>query len=137
MAALVTVIFDGIAYVMLLYLLCVGLSVTLGLMNFVNLAHGVFAMLGGYTALWVVNALGGSFFVAMGAAFMVASLAGGVLEAVLFRRLYNGSPLDQVLLFIGVVFVVVAVSTLLFRPEVVMFHFPVSLQGQLLLGGIV
>lgn len=136
MAALVTVIFDGIAYGMLLYLISVGLSVTLGLMNFVNLAHGVFAMLGGYTALWVVNALGGSFFVAMGAAFMVASLAGGVLEAVLFRRLYNGSPLDQVLLSIGVVFVAVAGATFLFGPMVQTLHLPDALQGQWRLGGI-
>ena len=50
-----TVIFDGVASGLLLFLISVGLSVTLGLMNFVNLAHGAFAMLGGYTCVVLLN----------------------------------------------------------------------------------
>src|SRR5690554_6909083 len=108
---MIVVIFDGIAYGMLLYLMSVGLSVTLGLMNFVNLAHGVFAMFGGYAALQVSHHTGGGFFTALCAAFIAALLSGAVSERVLFRHVYASSALDQVLLSIGFVFVAVAVMT--------------------------
>ena len=126
---MISVIFDGIAYGMLLYLLSVGLSVTLGLMNFVNLAHGVFAMAGGYAALIIVDH-GGSFFVALVAAFAVAAAAGAALEVFLFRRLYAAPALDQVLLSIGVVFVATATMTFIFGPTVRTLSLPLTLQGQ-------
>lgn len=133
---MIVVIFDGIAYGMLLYLMSVGLSVTLGLMNFVNLAHGVFAMFGGYAALLVVNHLGGSFFLALPIAFVVALILGAVLELLLFRRLYASQALDQVLLSIGIVFVAVASMTFVFGPSVQTLHLPASLQGQITLPGL-
>lgn len=132
---MIVVIFDGIAYGMLLYLMSVGLSVTLGLMNFVNLAHGVFAMFGGYAALLIVNVLGGHFFTALLAAFVTAMIAGAVLEALLFRRLYASQALDQVLLSIGIVFVAVASMTFVFGPSVQTLHLPLSLQGQMAVFG--
>jgi branched-chain amino acid transport system permease protein len=49
------VLFDGIAYGSLLFLISVGLSVTMGMMNFINLAHGAFAMLGGYVCVTVLS----------------------------------------------------------------------------------
>ena len=55
---MLTILFDGIAYGMILFVLAVGLSVTLGLMNVVNLAHGAFAMAGGYVGVVLVNRLG-------------------------------------------------------------------------------
>ncbi len=133
---MIVVIFDGIAYGMLLYLMSVGLSVTMGLMNFVNLAHGVFAMFGGYAALVVVNQVGGGFFVALLAAFVTAMVAGAVLEALLFRHLYASQALDQVLLSIGVVFVAVATMTFVFGPSVQTLHLPGALQGQITVLGV-
>lgn len=133
---MIVVLFDGIAYGMLLYLMSVGLSVTLGLMNFVNLAHGVFAMFGGYAAWLVMTTMHGSYAVALGAAFVVAALLGAVLEFLLFRRVYAAAPLDQVLLSIGVVFVSVAVMTFLFGPSVQTAHLPSGLQGQFLIAGV-
>lgn len=130
------VLFDGIAYGMLLYLMSVGLSVTLGLMNFVNLAHGVFAMFGGYAAWLVMTRLGGGFPFALVAAFVVAAVLGSLLEVLLFRRVYAAHPLDQVLLSIGVVFVSVAVMTFLFGPSVQTLHLPSSLQGQITFGSL-
>lgn len=127
---MITVIFDGIAYGMLLYLLSVGLSVTMGLMNFVNLAHGVFAMAGGYAALLVIDQ-GGEFFVALMVAFAVAAAAGAVLEVLLFRRLYEAPALDQVLLSIGIVFVATATMTFAFGPTVRTLALPLMLQGQI------
>lgn len=133
---MIVVLFDGIAYGMLLYLMSVGLSVTLGLMGFVNLAHGVFAMFGGYAAWFVMTGLEGSFVFALIAAFGVAAMLGAVLEVVLFRHVYAAHPLDQVLLSIGVVFVSVAAMTFLFGPAVQTLHLPSVLQGQITLGGI-
>ena len=103
-----TVLFDGVAEGMLLFLISVGLSVTLGLMNFVNLAHGAFAMLGGYACVALLNRAGVPFLAALPLAALAAGLAGVVLERTLYRRLYGASHLDQVLFSIGLVFMAVA-----------------------------
>jgi len=104
----VGVLFDGFAYGMLLFLLSVGLSVTLGMMNFVNLAHCSFAMLGGYVTVTLMDRAGWSFFATLPVAFLAAAAASVLLERVLFRPLYRASDLEQCLLTIGVVFVSVA-----------------------------
>src|ERR1700753_2025514 len=103
------VLFDGLAYGMLLFLLSVGLSVTLGMMTFVNLAHGSFAMLGAYAAVSLMAA-GWPFLATLPCAFVSAALVSVVLERSLFRRLYRASDLQQVLLTLGVVFVSVAAA---------------------------
>jgi branched-chain amino acid transport system permease protein len=108
------VLFDGIAYGMLLFVLSVGLSVTLGLMNFVNLAHCAFAMLGGYVAVTLVNRLHWPFFATLPMAFLVAAATSVVIERILFRRLYRASDLDQVLLTIGIAFISVAIAAYYF-----------------------
>src|SRR3954463_12912855 len=96
------VLFDGFAYGMLLFLLSVGLSVTLGMMNFVNLAHCAFAMLGGYVAVTLMNSFKWPFFATLPFAFLAAALLSVLFERVLYRRLYRASDLDQVLLTIGI-----------------------------------
>jgi branched-chain amino acid transport system permease protein len=103
-----TVLLDGIAYGMLLFVLAAGLSVTLGLMNFVNLAHGAFAMAGGYVTVVLVNRLGVPFLLCLPIAFAGTAAAGLILERTLYRRLYGKSHLDQVLFSIGLVFMAVA-----------------------------
>ena len=108
------VLFDGFAYGMLLFLLSVGLSVTLGMMNFVNLAHCSFAMLGGYVTVTLTNAFGWPFLATLPLAFVSAALASVVLERVLYRRLYRATDLDQCLLTIGIVFVSVAVAAYIY-----------------------
>jgi len=108
------VLFDGFAYGMLLFLLSVGLSVTLGMMNFVNLAHCAFAMLGGYVTATLMNRFGWPFFATLPFAFLAAALVSVVFERVLYRRLYRATDLDQVLLTIGIAFVSVAVAAYMF-----------------------
>ena len=98
------VLFDGVAYGSLLFIIAVGLSVTLGLMNFVNLAHGAFAMIGGYVCVVLMTRAGVPFLATLPVAFVAAALVGLVLERVLYQRLYKSSPLDQVLFSIGLVF---------------------------------
>jgi branched-chain amino acid transport system permease protein len=108
------VLFDGIAYGMLLFLLSVGLSVTLGLMNFVNLAHCAFAMLGGYVTVTLMNRFNWPFLATLPAAFAAAAAASVLLERIFYRRLYRAGDLDQVLLTIGIAFVSVAVASYTF-----------------------
>ncbi len=108
------VLFDGIAYGMLLFLLSVGLSVTLGLMNFVNLAHCAFAMVGGYVTVLLMRNLGWPFFATLPMAFIVAAAMSVVFERVLYRPLYRRSDLDQVLLTIGIAFMSVAAAAYFF-----------------------
>ena len=130
------VIFDGVAYGMLLFLIAVGLSITLGLMNFVNLAHGAFAMAGGYAAAVAMNSYGWGFFPALVLSFVAAALVGGLLEVLLYRRLYRSHPLDQVLLSIGLVFVSIASFTYFFGPSMQPFTLPPLLTGQVALAGM-
>ena len=130
------VIFDGIAYGMLLFLIAVGLSVTMGLMKFVNLAHGAFAMVGGYAAAVLMNSMGWGFFAALVASFIAAAVVGGVLELSLYRRLYRSHPLDQVLLSIGLVFVSIASFTYFFGPSMQPFQLPEALTGQISVAGM-
>jgi branched-chain amino acid transport system permease protein len=110
----VGVLFDGFAYGMLLFLLSVGQSVTLGMMNFINLAHCAFAMLGGYVAVTLVNGFGWPFFATLPIAFAVAAVASVAFERLLYRPLYKATDLDQVLLTIGITFMSVAVAAYIF-----------------------
>src|ERR671939_1288416 len=107
-ASLAGVLFDGFAYGMLLFLLSVGLSVTLGMMNFVNLAHCSFAMIGGYVTVSLANRYGWPFLATLPVAFLAAAAVAVILERTLYRRLYRASDLDQCLLTIGIVFISVA-----------------------------
>ena len=108
------VLFDGCAYGMLLFLLSVGLSVTLGMMNFVNLAHCAFAMLGGYVTVTLTMAYGWPFLATLPAAFLAAAVASVALERTLYRRLYRAGELDQVLLTIGLAFMSVGAAAYFF-----------------------
>jgi branched-chain amino acid transport system permease protein len=124
------VLFDGLAYGMLLFLLSVGLSVTLGMMNFVNLAHCSFAMVGGYVTVSLMNGFGWPFFATLPAAFVAAAAVSLVLERLLYRRLYRASDLDQCLLTIGIVFVSVAVYAWFYGTVVqAVENFPGYLRG--------
>ena len=105
---MLTILFDGFAYGMLLFVLACGLSVTLGLMNFINLAHGAFAMAGGYCTVILVNRLGVPFALGLPIAFLVTAALGGLFERTLYVHVYRRSHLDQVLFTIGLVFMSVA-----------------------------
>jgi len=126
-----TVLFDGIAFGALLFLLALGLSVTLGIMNFVNLAHGAFAMLGGYVAVVMLNRWGVSFFYCLPVAFIVPALVGVVLERTLYSRLYNANPLDQVLFTMGIVFASMAMASYFMGAQHQIVQLPLFLQGQI------
>ncbi|SIQ14176.1 amino acid/amide ABC transporter membrane protein 1, HAAT family [Aromatoleum tolulyticum] len=131
-----TVIFDGIASGMLLFLISVGLSVTLGLMNFVNLAHGAFAMLGGYVCVTLLNRAGVPFLATLPIAALATALVGVVLERTLYRRLYAASHLDQVLFSIGLVFMSIAGAHYFFGAQQQPMVLPEFLQGQINLPGL-
>ncbi|WP_120290645.1 branched-chain amino acid ABC transporter permease [Tardiphaga sp. 71_E8_N1_1] len=133
---LLTILFDGVAYGMLLFVLACGLAVTLGLMNFVNLAHGAFAMAGGYACAILVNRAGLPFFAALPIAFVVSAAIGAVLERSLYRHLYARSHLDQVLFTIGLVFMSVTAMDYFMGSSQTFIHLPDYLQGQINLFGL-
>lgn len=133
---LIGVLFDGIAYGSLLFLISVGLSVTMGMMNFINLAHGAFAMLGGYVSVMLLARFGVPFLATLPLAFVAAALVGLVLERLLYRRLYKASHLDQVLFSIGLTFMAVAGATFIFGPTQQPVVLPDWLRGQVSLLGM-
>jgi branched-chain amino acid transport system permease protein len=108
------VLIDGIAYGMVLFLISVGLSVTMGLMRFANLAHGAFAAIGGAVAITVMTSAGVNFLLALVVAFAATALLGLLLEPFLYAPLYGGDELDQVLMTIGLIFIVIASLNLIF-----------------------
>ena len=133
---MLTILFDGIAYGMLLFVLAVGLAVTLGLMNFVNLAHGAFAMAGGYLTAVLSNKLGLPFLASLPLAFLFAAAVGAALEPTLYRRLYRRPHLDQVLFSIGLVFIAVAGVDWFFGAQQQFVRLPEFLRGRFEIGGV-
>jgi branched-chain amino acid transport system permease protein len=133
---MLTILFDGIAYGMLLFVLACGLAVTLGLMNFVNLAHGAFAMAGGYVTVVLVNRMGVPFGFGLILAFLVTAAIGAVLERTLYVRVYGKSELDQVLFTIGLVFMSVAAVDYVMGSSQQFVVIPQALQGQINVFGI-
>jgi branched-chain amino acid transport system permease protein len=136
LSSLAAVLFDGFAYGVLLFLLSVGLSVTLGMMNFVNLAHCAFAAVGGYCTVTMVNKLGWPFLATLPAAFLVAALASVILERTLYRHLYRSSDLDQCLFTIGIVFISVAAFAWFYTTEQQSARVPEYLRGTVQFAGI-
>ena len=131
-----TIAFDGVAYGMLLFVLSCGLAVTLGLMNVVNLAHGAFAMAGGYCCAVLVNRYGVPFFAALPMAFVAGALLGVVMERLLYRHIYHRSHLDQVLFTVGLVFMAVTAADYVMGSSQVFIQLPAVLQGQFDVFGI-
>ena len=132
---LVSIVFDGLAYAMILFVISVGLSVTMGLMGFVNLAHGVFAMLGGYVLVTLMSKIGLDFIPALLLAAILVALFSLVLERWLYAPLYRASELEQVLLSIGLVLMATAVMTYIFGPAPLGVQVPDYLSGQWEVGG--
>jgi len=127
---MLTILFDGVAYGMLLFVLACGLAVTLGLMNFVNLAHGAFAMAGGYVTVVLVNRLGVPFLAALPLAFLASFVLGAVMERALYVHVYAKSHLEQVLFTIGLVFMSVAAVDYVMGSQQQFVGLPAALQGR-------
>jgi branched-chain amino acid transport system permease protein len=131
----ISVAFHGVTLGMVLYLISVGLSVTMGLMGFVNLAHGAFAMAGGYVMTTLMNRWGVDFPLALLLAVAVVVAASLVLERWLYRRFYGGNELDQVLLTMGLIFMSVGAATYIWGPLAQPMRPPELLSGQINLFG--
>jgi branched-chain amino acid transport system permease protein len=134
LADLCSILLGGLSAGMVLFIVSVGLSITMGLMGVVNLAHGGFAMLGGYVVAKVMLVWGIPFIGALGIGFVVIALFSIVLEQLLYVHYYNATELDQVLFTVGLLFVMTASVTLLFGPESQHIALPPWLQGQVNLG---
>ena len=133
-ASLLELIFNGVAYGIVLFLIACGLSITMGLMGFTNLAHGAIVMFGGYIVVVLMKSFGWGFLATIPAAFVVCALAGAAFERLLFRRLYAANELNQMLLTIGLVFMAAAVATYLWGAGQQPVQMPPYLSARVSLG---
>lgn len=131
---MLTILFDGIAYGMLLFILAVGLSVTMGLMNFINLAHGAFAMVGGYMTIILMQRMDVPFLLCLPIAFFGVALIGAVLERTLYRPMYSKPHLEQVLFSIGLTFMAVAAMDYFMTSSQQIIQLPEWLKGRTEIG---
>jgi branched-chain amino acid transport system permease protein len=136
MSAFLSVLFDGVAYGSLLFVISVGMSVTLGLMSFINLAHGAFAMYGGYLALTLMSRAGVPFVATLPLVLIAFAAVGAVLERTLYRWVSRTRPLDQVLFTIGLTFMATALATLVWGPSQQRVALPPALTGQIHIGAV-
>jgi branched-chain amino acid transport system permease protein len=127
---MLTLLFDGVAYGMLLFILAVGLSVTMGLMNFINLAHGAFAMAGGYVTLALMQRYDVPFLLCLPISFGATALLGALLERTLYRPMYRKPHLDQVLFSIGLAFMAVATVDYFMGSQQQIMQLPDWLRGR-------
>src|SRR5271156_567284 len=130
------ILLGGLSAGTVLFIVSVGLSVTMGLMGFVNLAHGAFAMFGGYLIVEAMNRAHFGFASALLLGFVGTAALSVVLEQFLYRRLYRAGELDQVLFTIGLIFIFIAGITIVVGPESQPLQLPPALGGQLNLGFI-
>jgi branched-chain amino acid transport system permease protein len=128
------ILLGGLSAGTVLFIVSVGLSVTMGLMGFVNLAHGAFAMFGGYVIVLAMNQAHIGFAAALALGFVATAALSVVLERLFYRRLYRAGELDQVLFTIGLVFIFIAGITIAVGPESQPLQLPAALGGQLNLG---
>ncbi len=131
---IISILFDGVAYAMFLFIISVGLSVTMGLMGFVNLAHGAFAMAGGYLVLTATQAWGVPFLGSLAITFVVVGCVSVIFERALYAHLYGAGDLDQVLMTIGLTFMAIAVYTFFYGPLPQSIQVPGYLAGEVHLG---
>lgn len=136
MSLLLGLIFAGAAFSAVLYLISVGLSITMGLLGFVNLAHGAFAMLGGYLTLTLISQFHLNYFLALGVSVLAVALFSTLLERYIYRPTYRSGELKQILLTIGVIFVAIASAHYFFGERPVRIPLPSILELQLRVGNL-
>lgn len=134
MSTVTFILLYGLSYGLVLCLIALGLVVTMGLMHVINIAHGAFAAIGGYVAISLMQQQGWPYAVAVPAAVLAVAVLGVVMERLLYVHLYERSDLDQVIVTIGVNFVVIAVVTMLFGPNIVRMQLPEYLKGNVYIG---
>lgn len=126
---------DGISYGMVLFIISIGLSIMMGLMRVVNLAHGAFAMIGGYLASYAMRDLGAGYALAIVVAVIGTIVISIPLEILLYRRIYRKSDaLTQLLLTIGITFVIIGLANFIFGPTLKAIPLPNALSGPLDIG---
>lgn len=131
---LLSILFTGTAYAMVLYIISVGLSITMGLLGIANLAHGAFAMAGGYLLITFLNRFAVPFTLALVLTAAIVAAASVVLERVLYAKVYRAGEFDQVLLSMGLIFVASAVAHYIYGPIPQTVAVPAALTGKLDLG---
>jgi len=134
MSTLAFILLYGVSYGLVLCLIALGMLITMGLMRVVNLAHGAFAAIGGYLSATLIAHAGMPFPLAICSAVVAVAVLSLAVERLVYVYLYTASELDQVLVTIGLDFIVVAALALFFGPDVLPTRLPESLAGSVDLG---
>ena len=134
MQTVLSIAVDALAYGMVLFVISIGLSVTMGLMRVINLAHGAFAMIGGYIASYAARDLGLGYAAAVLLAVVGTMIIAIPLERLLYRRIYGAPELTQVLMTIGITFCIIGIANYVFGPTLKTIPLPPALQGSIDLG---
>lgn len=124
----------GISFGFILFLLGTGLSLTMGLMRIVNLAHGALYMVGAYVGLSAAK-FTGNFVVGILAGGICVALLGLIMETGFLRRLYK-RELDQVLLTIGFIYILTNICQWIWGPKPLSGVIPSVLSGSIPVGGV-
>jgi branched-chain amino acid transport system permease protein len=114
---------NGLQLGVMLFLLAAGLTLVLGIMNLVNLAHGSLYMVGAFVAASVVQA-GGPFLLALAVALPATALVGMAVEVVALRKLYSRGHLDQVLATFGLILFFNELVRILWGPRALFLDVP-------------
>ncbi|HCP77452.1 MAG: branched-chain amino acid ABC transporter permease [Pusillimonas sp.] len=134
LSTFLTLTIDGVSYGMMLFLISVGLTITLGVMRVVNLTHSAFAMIGGFIALWLMKTTGMHFFLALPLSITATMVISLIMERTLYQWVYKSNPLGQLLMTIGMTFVITALVKNLAGPQIQTITLPAALTGQLSIG---
>jgi branched-chain amino acid transport system permease protein len=134
MNMLLSILVDGVSYGMILFIISIGLSITMGLMRVVNMAHGGFAMLGGFIAAAIMAWASARFEAALALAVVAVALISLPIERLLMRQVYGRHVLDQALLSIGIIYIIVAGANLLFGASLTTLRIPGYLTGWVTIG---
>ncbi len=127
---------DGLSFGLILFLMGCGLSITLGVMRVVNLAHCGFAMVGGYLAWTMVDAFGLGLLPALCVAVAATMALAVILEATVYRWVYRRNQLGQMLMTIGLAFVMEAVVNAAYGPYLRTLPVPSGLAGNWTAGSV-
>ncbi|MBC2769075.1 branched-chain amino acid ABC transporter permease [Pusillimonas minor] len=136
LSTFLTLTIDGVSYGMMLFLISVGLTITLGVMRVVNLTHSAFAMIGGFITLWLMRSADMNFFVALPVGVLATMALSLILERTLYQWVYKCDPLGQLLMTIGMTFVITALVKNLAGPQIQSIALPDALLGQWSLGSL-
>eukprot|EP01042_Synura_sphagnicola_P033811 gene33811-43389_t len=128
-------VLNSLQFGIMLFLIASGLTLIFGVMNFINLAHGSFFMIGAYLAAWIADA-SGSFWLGLLGALPLTALLGFLLGWLVLRRLYQKDHMAQVLATFALILICNDAVRMIWGPQPLPLNMPPVFAGPVLLWGL-